>query len=67
MTWALWLSLPVAATVCAALWTWWRARPVRRPDTDQAMRAHRDYLDALTVPARGTQRVQSEQSTGPDD
>jgi hypothetical protein len=57
MAWALWLSVPVAATALTALWAWWRARPVRRLDTSDSMQAHRDYLDALTVPARGTHRV----------
>lgn len=64
MGWVLWLSVPVGATAFAALWTWWRARPARRPNTPESMQAHRDYLDALTVPARGTHRVQSE---GPSD
>jgi hypothetical protein len=57
MAWALWLSAPVGATVLAALWAWWRARPKRPLGTDEAMQAHRDYLAALTVPARGTERV----------
>jgi hypothetical protein len=57
MAWALWLSAPVVATMAASVWGWWRARPRRRPDTPEAMRAYRDYLDALTVPARGTVRA----------
>jgi hypothetical protein len=57
MAWAVWLSVPVVTTALAALWAWWHARPARRPDTPEAMQAHRDYLDALTVPARGTHRV----------
>lgn len=55
----LWLAAPVAATVLAAVWVWWRgwrARP-RQLTTPEAMRAHRDYLDALVIPARGTERV----------
>jgi hypothetical protein len=46
--------------VVAAVATWWsarRSRPARRADTVDAMQAHRNYLDALTVPARGTERV----------
>jgi hypothetical protein len=60
MAWAVWLSIPVVATALAALWAWWRgwrARPARPLDTPDAVQAHRDYLEALTVPARGTQRV----------
>jgi hypothetical protein len=57
MAWAVWLAVPVAATVLAALWAWWRARPERAPTAREAIRAHRDYLDALIVPARGMARV----------
>ncbi|HEU5008470.1 MAG TPA: hypothetical protein VFT67_15965 [Jatrophihabitantaceae bacterium] len=60
MAWALWLAVPIAATVLAAVGTWWaarRTRPAKRADTVDAMQAHRNYLDALTVPARGTERV----------
>jgi hypothetical protein len=57
MVWALWLSPPVAATVLAAVAGWWRGRPRRRPDTPEAMQAHRDYLDALVLPVRGTART----------
>jgi hypothetical protein len=59
VVWVLWLALPVAATALAALWAWWRewrARPRHVPTTDEAMRAHREYLDALIVPARGVAR-----------
>jgi hypothetical protein len=56
MAWALWLAAPVLVTLVAALWSWWRGRPERVPDTHEAMQAHRDYLDALVVPARGTER-----------
>lgn len=58
MGWALWLAAPVAGTSLVALWAWWRGRPVPAPDTDEAMRAHRDYLDALTIPARGSARTE---------
>ena len=63
VAWALWLSAPIGATVLAALWAWWRGGRARRRavgrrlDTADAMQAHRAYLDALTVPARGTHRV----------
>jgi hypothetical protein len=57
VAWAMWLAAPVAATLIAALWAWWRARPERAPTSRQAIRAHRRYLDALIVPARGTDRV----------
>ena len=59
MTWALWLAVPVVATVLASLWTWWRgrrARPKRRVTTAGAMQAHREYLDALVTPARSAHR-----------
>jgi hypothetical protein len=57
MAWALWLATPVAVTVVAAFVSWWRGRPQRVPGTDEAMQAHRDYLDALVVPARGQTRA----------
>jgi hypothetical protein len=47
MTWAVWLAVPVVATLLAALWTWLRSRPRRLPDTAASMRAHSAYLDAL--------------------
>jgi hypothetical protein len=56
MAWAIWLAIPVLATVLAALWSWWRSRPSRVPRTHEAMQAHRDYLDALVVPSRGHRR-----------
>ena len=56
MAWLLWLSGPVIATVIAALWSWLRARPEPLPDTDEAMRAHAEYLDALTHSARAKDR-----------
>jgi hypothetical protein len=55
--WAAWLAAPVVATLVAALWAWWRARLERTPGPDKTMQAHRDYLDALTIPARGTMRT----------
>ncbi|HLY34982.1 MAG TPA: hypothetical protein VKQ07_10655 [Jatrophihabitantaceae bacterium] len=58
MSWALWLLVPIGAAVLAAVWTWWLSRPARVPEGDQAMQAHRDYLDALVVPARGAVRVE---------
>jgi hypothetical protein len=58
MAWALWLSAPVAATGLAALWVWWRGRPVRTPSVVDAMRQHSDYLAALVVPVRGTVRTE---------
>jgi hypothetical protein len=60
MAWAFWLAVPIVATVVAAVATGWsarRSRPARRADPVDAMQAHRNYLDALTVPARGTERV----------
>jgi hypothetical protein len=54
MTWALWLAAPVGATALAAIWSWWRGWRVRRAarplDTEAAVRAHSEFLDALTVP-----------------
>ena len=52
MTWALWLSGPVVATLVAAIWSWVRGRPEPLPDTDEAMRAHSAYLQALGHPPR---------------
>lgn len=56
MAWAVWLAVPVVITLLAALWTWWRGRLARTPGTLEAMRAHRDYLDALVRPARSAGR-----------
>jgi cytochrome c-type biogenesis protein CcmH/NrfF len=56
MTWALWLAVPVAVTVLAAVFTWLRGRPRRTPGTRDTMRAHDDYLDALTQTARSKDR-----------
>jgi hypothetical protein len=58
MAWALWLAAPLAVTLVVAAWSWLRARPPRPPTTAQAMQAHRDYLDALVVPARGDIRTE---------
>jgi hypothetical protein len=57
MAWALWLAAPLVTTALVALATWRRGRPPRLPDSDEAIRAHQDYLDALTAKARGTARV----------
>jgi hypothetical protein len=56
MSWALWLLAPVTATVLAAIGSWWRSRPKRALSTDEAMRAHSDYLDALVQTARSKDR-----------
>ena len=60
MTWALWLAGPVGATALAALWSWWRGYRVRRAGrpvgTEAAVRAHSEFLDALTIPARSAAR-----------
>jgi hypothetical protein len=56
MAWALWLAAPIAVTLLVAGWAGFRARAPRAPTTAEAMQAHRDYLDALVVPARGTAR-----------
>ena len=52
MGWAVWLSIPVAATMLAAVASWLRSRPKKAPTTDEAMRAHGEYLDALVQTAR---------------
>jgi len=49
--WALWLCAPVAATVLAAIWTWWRGRTPKLASTRSGIAQHQAYLDALTVPA----------------
>jgi hypothetical protein len=54
----LWLLAPVVATVLAAIGSWWRSRPKRALDTDEAMRAHSAYLDALVQTARSKDRGQ---------
>lgn len=56
MTWAVWLAVPVVATALAAIWAWLRSRPASRPDTQESMQAHSDYLDALVQTARSKDR-----------
>jgi hypothetical protein len=56
VTWAVWLLIPVVATVLAAVGSWLRHRPARRPDAAQAMREHGEFLDALVQPARSKDR-----------
>jgi hypothetical protein len=60
--WALWLAVPLVATVLAAVVTWWRGRPPAPPGPAQAMRAHQRYLDALGTPARQRDRPPDERS-----
>jgi hypothetical protein len=56
VSWVVWLLIPVALTVLAALVSWVRARPERAPGTGESMRAHGDYLDALSQTARSKDR-----------
>lgn len=56
VSWVLWLAVPVAVTLIAAAITWLRGRPARELTTQQAMRAHDDYLDALTQSPRSKDR-----------
>jgi hypothetical protein len=56
MGWAVWLLVPVAVTVLAAVGSWWRSRPKRALNTDEAMREHGDFLDALVQTARSKDR-----------
>jgi hypothetical protein len=58
MAWALWLSLPVVATMLISVWTGWRMRPRPQPDTAESMQLYREYLAALAIPAQGTGRVE---------
>jgi hypothetical protein len=67
VAWAAWLSVPLLATVLAAIWTWLRGRPPAPLDTDAAIRAHQRYLDALTVPARGDARAPHDRNGDDDD
>lgn len=53
MSWAVWLLIPVAVTVLAALASWLRARPARKLTTRQAIQAHDEFLAAL---AQATKR-----------
>jgi hypothetical protein len=65
VTWALWLAVPVVATLLAAAWTWLRARPAPPLTTTQAMEAHSAYLDALVETARSKDRGLSTGSSAP--
>ena len=50
VAWALWLAVPVAGSVVVAIWTWWRARPVRVASAE-TIAAHLAYLAALAPSA----------------
>jgi hypothetical protein len=56
MAWAVWLLIPAIATALAAAVTWLRHRPLRPPATDEAVRRHAEYLDALVQTARSKDR-----------
>jgi hypothetical protein len=56
MGWAVWLGVPVVATLLAAAWTWLRSRPAPPLTTTEAMHAHGVYLDALVETARSKDR-----------
>jgi hypothetical protein len=56
VSWVLWLSVPVVATVLAALWSWVRSRPTPTPTMAESMQAHSEYLDALVQTARSKDR-----------
>lgn len=57
----MWLAAPLVLTLLVACWVWLRSRPARQPTTAEAMRAHQEYLDALTLPARGAARPPADQ------
>ena len=62
MAWAVWLAVPIGATILAALFTWWRGRRAARAeqlDTAGSMQAHQSYLDSLVIPARSDKRPTS--------
>ncbi|MDT4914722.1 MAG: hypothetical protein QOC66_3850 [Pseudonocardiales bacterium] len=56
MGWAVWLLIPVVVTMLAAVGSWLRARPARTPNTQQAMQAHGEFLDALSQTAQSKER-----------
>jgi hypothetical protein len=58
MDWAIWLGIPVVATLLAAIWSWLRSRPAPTLTTAESMQAHSDYLDALAATARGRKRAE---------
>lgn len=66
MAWALWLAVPVAATALAAVLGWWRGWRVRRAQrplgTEDAVRAHSEFLQALTMSARHATRIDPPES-----
>jgi hypothetical protein len=61
--WALWLAIPVAATLLAAIASWWRSRPEPTMTTVEAMQAHGEFLDALAQTARSKDRGLSSDRT----
>jgi len=46
-SWAIWLAVPVAITLLAAAFIWWRGRPPRPLRTPQTIAGHDAYLKAL--------------------
>ncbi len=67
VSWAVWLAVPVVATMLVAGWTWLRARPEPTLDATEAIQAHSDYLDALVQTARSKDRGLSEPAPGHHD
>lgn len=70
-SWAVWLAVPVGATALAALASGlvtlqrrWAARPLT---TRRAIRAQRDFLDALAIPASSNNRPQPPSPEGSQD
>lgn len=70
VTWALWLAVPVGATALAALlsglvtvYRRWASRPLT---TRRSIRAQREYLDALVIPASSPARPQAPRAVSED-
>ncbi len=65
MAWAIWLAVPLAVTLLAALASWLVGRPPRPQRTAQTMAGHRAYLAAL-APGRDVVAPGRDDVTGED-
>ena len=50
MTVLLWLLIPLAGVLVAAVWVWWRSRPKRTPDAVEGMAQMYRIRQAMSQP-----------------
>jgi hypothetical protein len=66
MAWLWWLLAPLAATMVAAVLTWFAGRPERPPTSEQAVSSHRRFLDDLADASAPAHRAQPGEPVRPD-